>query len=101
MKALLVLLMEFPNDGSWEELNETFTACQEVPYSGERYLIVGEEDIEGILRIAKYKVIAKEGTNDEGVVGTNITIQRKEDTRGHRNIFDNSSRESGASDTEL
>jgi hypothetical protein len=79
MKALLVLLMEFPNDGSWEELNETFTACQEVPYAGERYLVLGEEDMEGILQIAKYKIIAKEGTNKDGVVGTEISIRKETD----------------------
>ena len=60
MKALLVLLMDFPNDGSWDELNETFTACSDVPYSGERYLILDQNNMEAILTLSKYQVIAKE-----------------------------------------
>lgn len=43
MKALIVLEVDFPNSGSWQELNETFTMINKIPYKLNSNLILGED----------------------------------------------------------
>lgn len=48
MKALIVMEMDFPKGGSWQELNETFTMVNNIPYKFNSDLIFGEEGIAAV-----------------------------------------------------